>query len=98
MNASPWVVRFAPLVPVGGTVLDVACGSGRHTRFFLGRGHPVVAIDRDTSGVADLAGDPRVEVVQADLETAGVFPLGARRFEGVVVTNYLHRPLFPALV
>ncbi|MEX2649261.1 MAG: class I SAM-dependent methyltransferase [Alphaproteobacteria bacterium] len=91
---SPWVVRFAGLVPAGGTVLDVAAGAGRHARFFLGRGHPVVAVDRDVSRLVPSAG---LEIVQADLES-DPWPLGERRFQGVVVTNYLHRPLFPPLI
>lgn len=97
MDPSPWVARFAPRVPAG-VVLDVACGSGRHTRLFLERGHRVVAVDRDVSGVADLRDHPRVEVVAADLEDGTTFPLAARRFAGVVVTSYLHRPLLSALV
>jgi SAM-dependent methyltransferase len=91
-------VRFAPLVPPGGAVLDVASGEGRHTRFFLERGHPVVAVDIDVSGIADLGEAPGLEVVQADLEDGSPFPLAGRRFEGVVVTSYLYRPLFPELV
>jgi SAM-dependent methyltransferase len=91
-------VRFAPLVPPAGTVLDVASGEGRHTRFFLERGHPVVAIDIDVSGIADLREAPGLEVVQADLEDGSAFPLAGRRFEGVVVASYLYRPLFPQLV
>jgi SAM-dependent methyltransferase len=74
----------------------VACGRGRHTRFFLARGHRVVAIDRDVSGMVDLMGDPQLEVIQLDLERDEPFP--PRRFEGVVVTNYLYRPLLPELV
>ena len=74
----------------------MACGRGRHTRFFLARGHRVVAIDRDVSGIADLMGDPQLEVIQLDLERNEPFP--PRRFEGVVVTNYLYRPLLPELV
>ena len=97
-DASPWVVRFADLVPAGGRVLDVACGGGRHTRLFLDRGHPVTAVDRDMSGVADLQGDDRVEIVEADLETGAPFPFKGREFEGVVVANYLHRPILPDLV
>jgi len=93
---SPWVARFAALIPAGGAVLDVAAGAGRHTRLFLGRGHPVVAADRDTKPLADLAAG-RLEVVTADLEAAP-WPLPGRTFAGVVVTNYLHRPLFPALL
>ena len=57
MSPSAWIERFADAVPAGGTVLDVACGGGRHTRFFAERGHPVVAVDRDLSRVAELAGD-----------------------------------------
>ena len=62
----PFVVRFAPQVPRGGCVLDVACGAGRHTRFFLERGHPVCALDRDLSGIADLRGHPALEAIEAD--------------------------------
>ena len=94
---SAWVMRFAGRIPPGGTVLDLACGTGRHTAFFLDRGHPVVAVDRDTSGLADLAGQANLEIVEADLEAGGSFPLADRSFDGVVVTNYLHRPLLPAL-
>jgi SAM-dependent methyltransferase len=76
----------------------VACGVGRHTRLFLGRGHPVVAVDRDVVGVADLEGTPGLEIVEADLETGEPFPFAGRTFGGVVVTNYLHRPILPAIV
>jgi SAM-dependent methyltransferase len=97
VDPSPWVVRFAPLAPKGGTVLDLACGTGRHGRLFLARGHRAVFVDRDVSLVADLAGEERAEILAADLEAGDGLPLGARRFAGVVVTNYLWRPLLPAL-
>jgi SAM-dependent methyltransferase len=96
-EVSPWIQRFSPLVAAGGEVLDVAAGGGRHTRWFLARGHRVVAVDRDTRALASVAGHPDLEVVQADLES-GSWPFEGRRFAGVVVTNYLHRPLLPALV
>jgi SAM-dependent methyltransferase len=92
---SPWVARFAPLIAPGGAVLDVAAGGGRHARFMVKRGHPVTAVDRDS---AALAQEPGVTVVQADLEDGSPWPLGDRKFAGIVVTNYLHRPLFPVLV
>lgn len=97
VDPSPWVVRFAPLAPEGGAVLDLACGTGRHGRHFLDRGHPVVFLDRDVSLVADLAGEARAEIVEADLEAGSGLPTGGRRFAGIVVTNYLWRPLMPAL-
>lgn len=93
---SPWILRFADLVRAGGNVLDLAAGGGRHTRVFLERGSPVTAIDRDTSSLAAMA-RPGLEVLTADLEN-GPWPLDGRRFAGVIVTNYLHRPLLPAIV
>lgn len=95
---SAWVERFARLVPPGGTVLDLACGGGRHSRLFLSRGCRVVALDRDLAGVADLAGAAGCERIAADLEDGSPWPLAGRRFEGVVVANYLHRPLLPRLI
>ncbi|QCO02398.1 class I SAM-dependent methyltransferase [Azospirillum argentinense] len=96
---SPWVVRFAPLVRAGGPVLDLACGSGRHLRLFQARNHPVVGLDRDLRGVADLCATAGVELVEADLESGVPVPLlRDHRFAAIVVTNYLHRPLFPAIL
>lgn len=92
---SSWIVQWAGLVSADAAVLDVAAGGGRHTRFFAGRGHTVTAIDRDISA---LAAQPNVEIVQADLEDGSPWPLPGRPFGAVVVTNYLHRPLFPALL
>jgi SAM-dependent methyltransferase len=96
--ASPWVLRFAGLVAPCGDVLDVACGTGRHARLFLERGHPVVALDRYNAGIVDLLGRADFEFVDANLEDGRPWPLGARRFAAVVVTNYLYRPLFPSLI
>jgi len=94
---SAWVARFAPLVPTGSTVLDLACGSGRHSRLFLERGHPVLAVDRDLSRLGELAGHPRLETLACDLEDGSVPAFFQRRFGAIVVTNYLHRPLFGPL-
>jgi SAM-dependent methyltransferase len=91
---SGWVRRFAHLVAPGGALLDVAAGGGRHARFFRDRGHPVTAIDRTLDGMAGVEG---IELIRADLEAAP-WPLPGRRFAGIVVTNYLHRPLLPVLL
>jgi SAM-dependent methyltransferase len=88
---SEWVVRWAPLIERG-PVLDVASGAGRHARLFAARGLEVVAIDR-----AAQPSTARITFVQADLEGGNPWPLAGRRFAGIVVTNYLHRPLFPRL-
>jgi SAM-dependent methyltransferase len=72
-------------------VLDLACGGGRHSRFFKDLGFQVVAVDREP---VELEG---IRFVKADLESGAPWPLPGERFGGIVVTNYLHRPLFPHL-
>jgi SAM-dependent methyltransferase len=93
---SAWVERFAPLINSHGTVLDLACGGGRHTRYLLALGYRVVAVDIDVSGVTDLMGARDLEIIQADLESKA-WPFAERLFDGIVVTNYLHRPHLSSL-
>jgi SAM-dependent methyltransferase len=90
---SPWIARWAHLVPAGGAVLDLACGRGRHLRWFHERGHPVTGVDRDAEALRGLPG----ETLVADIEN-GPWPLAGRQFAAVVVTNYLWRPLFPRIL
>jgi SAM-dependent methyltransferase len=93
---SAWVTRWAPLVPAGGTVLDLACGSGRHLRWLAAQGWRVTGVDRDETAVEPLR--EVAEIIVADLESEGQpWPLPGRRFDGVVVTNYLWRPLLPRI-
>lgn len=97
---SPWIERHLGGVRPGGKVLDVACGAGRHMRIALDHGFEVTGVDRDTSAAAaaGLATEPRVSLVTADLEGGRpwLFPPGS--FDGVIVTNYLWRPILPAIV
>jgi SAM-dependent methyltransferase len=94
---SPWVARWARLIPRG-EVLDLACGRGRHARLLAGLGHRVTAVDRDREALAALEGVAGVAAVRADLEDGGPWPFAARRFAGIVVANYLYRPLFGHLI
>jgi SAM-dependent methyltransferase len=94
------VARWSHLVPAGGSVLDVACGLGRHVRWFAARNHPVSCVDRspDAIRVVQAMTTPgRVEAVLADIEN-GPWPFAGRTFDAVVVTNYLWRPLLPVIV
>lgn len=92
---SAWVRRFLPLIRPGGMVLDLAAGNGRHTRLLRQQGFLVRAVDRDVSALLPLAG-MGCEVQQVDLETGAGWPLGSG-YHGIVVTNYLHRPLLPVI-
>ena len=95
---SPWVVRWSHLVQPGGVVLDVACGHGRHARWFHQRNHPVVLVDRSQAAVESIAIPAHAcEAVVADIEN-GPWPFADRQFDAVVVANYLWRPLMPTLL
>ena len=94
-SPSPWIVRFAGAITEGGAILDVAAGRGRHARWLESRGHRVTAIDRDAAALAQCGAS---ETIAFDLEQGVAWPLDGRRFACVVVTNYLHRPLLPAIV
>jgi SAM-dependent methyltransferase len=90
LEPSPWVTRWAALV-TRGPVLDVASGSGRHSRVFLQNNLSVVAVDREAQSIAG------ARFVQADLEDGSPWPFAGQRFGAIVVANYLHRPLFPLI-
>ena len=97
MIASAWVQRWFHLIPRGGQVLDVACGSGRHALFLAARGYRVTAVDRDLGASAGVRDTPGVTWLAHDLEAAD-WPFAAGIWQGVVVVNYLHRPLLPHLI
>lgn len=92
---SVWVNRFLPLIKPGGLVLDLAAGGGRHVRLLRDCGFAVCAVDRDTTALLPFAG-PCCEVRRIDLETDDHSQLGDD-YDGIIVTNYLHRPLLPAI-
>ena len=94
-TASPWVQRWTPLVAPGASVLDVACGRGRHMRWFAERGRAVTGVDRDTQALE--AARAWGETVWADIEVDS-WPFEERRFGAVVVTNYLWRLLLPTIL
>ena len=97
---SAWVQRWSHLVAPGGVVLDVACGHGRHARWFYERNHPLAVVDRAQTAIDSIATAipaDACDAVVADIEN-GPWPFVARQFAAVVVTNYLWRPLFPVLL
>jgi SAM-dependent methyltransferase len=98
-EVSAWVRRFAPLIPPGGRVLDLACGGGRHARYLAGRGHPVEAVDHNETALTALAQENLSGLTTrcADLE-GGPWPYNGETFAGIVVTHFLWRPLLPSLL
>lgn len=101
-NESPsaWIQRWSHLVQPGGVVLDVACGHGRHARWFYEKNHPLALVDRAQAAIDSIAlviPANACEAVVADIES-GPWPFAGRHFAAIVVTNYLWRPLFPTLL
>ena len=92
-----WVKKYAARIPSSKLVLDLACGSGKNTRFLLESGYNVVALDRDVSRLADISHNQNLEIYEFDLETGSKFPFYKREFSGIVVTNYLYRPILDDL-
>ena len=93
-----WVTRFTPLIKTGGTVLDLACGKGRHTHYLADLGYQLTALDRNLSAISKNQNIDSIELIEADLEDGSPWPLGSRKFDAIVVANYLARPLFPAII
>jgi SAM-dependent methyltransferase len=99
--ASAWVQRFAPRIAQG-LVLDCASGSGRHALLLAEMGYQVLACDRDAAALSTIQ-HPLITCIACDLEAETAsqhvnWPFAPHRFAGIVVTNYLHRPLFPAML
>jgi SAM-dependent methyltransferase len=94
IEPSQWVARWASSIRPGGAVLDVAAGGGRHAKWLARMGFEVDAVDRDLSAFGDAPAN--VRLLEADIES-GPWPYEGRRFDAIVVTNYLHRPLLPRL-
>ena len=97
LTPSPWVERFVSLLDPGSRVLDLACGYGRHARWLAGLGHRVLAVDRDEVALAMLSSVAGIDTQRADLEQ-DAWPFGDTRFDAIVVTHYLHRPLLGPLL
>ncbi|HOB95584.1 MAG TPA: class I SAM-dependent methyltransferase [Aquabacterium sp.] len=94
---SPWLERWASLLPATGTALDLACGAGRHLRWLAARGLKPTGIDRDAGALAACADVAGAELIAADVEN-GPWPCPGHAFDVVVVTNYLWRPLWPQII
>ncbi len=104
-SPSPFLVKYAQHIPQG-RVLDLACGSGRHTMYLAKQGYEVVGLDRNTEALTTLSQKsqdqhlPNLMVQELDLETDenNLPSLGEHEYTGVVVFYYLYRPIFPNII
>jgi SAM-dependent methyltransferase len=101
VRPSSWFLWHAHLIRPGARVVDLACGSGRHSIAAARVGGRVTAIDRDGQKLADgraraiEGGLLSIEWRELDLE--GPWPeLGT--FDAVLVFNYLDRASMPRIL
>ena len=95
---SDWVVRFYAGINHKGRVLDVACGAGRHYSLGMSSGRRTVGIDRDIAQASQYQNAQNLELIEADLEDGRPFPFRGQQFDGIIVTNYLWRPILPDII
>ena len=98
MVISPWVREHYKYVKEGGLVLDLACGNGRHGKFLMEKGFKVVFLDLDISQLTGVCNKLVNQIIQHNLEDGSSWPFAPEMFDAVVVTNYLHRPIFKKLI
>ena len=94
---SQWFVDHEYLIKPAASVLDLACGHGRHASFFAERGALVTAVDRDVTALQALATTQNVTTESRDLE-GNAWPYSIALFDAIIVSNYLWRPTFASLL
>lgn len=102
LGPSSWIMANSDLLPWGGRALDVACGGGRHALTLAVAGFRVDAVDLEAERTGSLTETARrlslpLQVRFIDLEATGPVDLGQDLYDLVIVTRFLHRPLFGSL-
>lgn len=92
-----WFVNHTQLVLPASRLLDLACGHGRHARFFAERGACVTAVDRDAAALQSLATTQNVIAECRDIE-GDAWPYLQDSFDVIIVCNYLWRPTFASVL
>ena len=93
---------------ITGSVLDLACGRGRNGLFLVSHNVPVVFADNNEAHLQFIQaalGEASPSAAQSECclvdfevdQGEGRNPLAGKVFDAVMVFNYLHRPLFPAI-
>ena len=93
---------------ITGGVLDLACGRGRNGLFLVSHNVPVVFADNNEAHLQFIqaalnetspnAGQSECCLIDFEVgQGEGRNPLAGKVFDAVMVFNYLHRPLFPAI-
>jgi len=97
-TACDLVTESASYLTKPSRILDLACGGGRNGQHLLSLGHNVVFLDKDIAGLSHLKCKPNAEIIEADLENGDPWPLGDRKFDAVLVVNYLWRPIMGDII
>lgn len=93
---SDWVVKHTPLIGSGGRVLDLACGYGRHAIWLAAQGYQVDAVDCNAQALAGMHEITNINVIAADIE-CGEWPVAEQKYDAIIVSRYLCRPILRML-
>ena len=90
LKPSSWVKKVIENIEPGGSLIDIACGKGRHS-VYLSQKFYVYAVDINNDHLNKLNSFHNLETVYQDLESDEEWKFSKREFNIVLVTNYLFR-------
>tara|TARA_A100001011_G_C14313991_1_gene847024 strand:+ start:2509 stop:3018 length:510 start_codon:yes stop_codon:yes gene_type:complete len=95
---SNWVKYCLEVIPSKkGIALDLACGKGRHSMFLSSYGYHVLAVDINKENLSCFD-NKLIEKKTKDIENLKNWPLKEKKFDIIVVTNFLNRTIFPSII
>ena len=95
---SEWVKNNLPISNSNLNLLDLACGNGRHSIYAASIGYRVISVDINKNILSEMQNNEFIIPIQLDLEKNNIWPLQDEKFDVVIVTNYLYRPIFKNII
>ena len=95
---SNWVKYCLEALPYkNGYALDLACGRGRHSILLSNYGYNVLSVDIDGHKLNCFYGK-LIKKKVIDVENINNWPLEKKKFNAIIVTNFLNRKIFPSII
>jgi 2-polyprenyl-3-methyl-5-hydroxy-6-metoxy-1,4-benzoquinol methylase len=88
------ITRYASLA-TGTQALDIACGTGRHSKYLASQGFEVDALDISSVALKSLENIPHIHPKEVDFDT---YQLPKEKYDLIVCTYFLERKLFAQMI
>ena len=95
---SEWIKKYLKKNINNKNLLDLACGSGRHSIYASSLGYKVTSVDINKNKLSTLTLKKFISPIQLNIEEPNSWPFIDKSFNVVIVTNYLHRPIFKHII